>query len=357
MVETACVIGGGIHGMMTAIALQAAGFKVIILEKNKNILEGTSGATHNRAHMGYHYPRSIETAKECIDGLNYFNEKYPSALYFPKDVYYIIEKNSKTSVAEYKQFCNNMNIPYIEELPLEYIKPGLIESGFKVSEPIFDINILRKNLNKQIKENNIRLKTSTELVSFKPYLGGYKLICTKHNKIQSYYANIIVNATYAYANNILSILDLEEDMSEYRLQHTEVAIVKSKKYLPSITVMDGPHVSLMPYANRKNLYLLYDVVNSVHEEKIGFFFKDKTFKSNIQNMLDHCSLYFNFDLKYIDSLYGSRPIPTKISDDARTTRIIKHKKYKSVYSILEGKFISAPLIAEALVSLIKEEKA
>jgi len=61
----ASVIGGGIHGLTSAIALAKEGLEVTIFEKEKEILLGTSGSTHNRAHMGYHYPRSCETAIEC----------------------------------------------------------------------------------------------------------------------------------------------------------------------------------------------------------------------------------------------------------------------------------------------------
>lgn len=342
-----CIIGGGIHGLMSALFLHKAGFDVIVLEKNKDILQGTSGSTHNRAHVGYHYPRSIETAKECIYGLNCFKEKFPESLYYPREVYYLIEKNSKTSVEEYKKFCDFMDFPYQIEIPTKYIKSDLIIGGFKVIEPIFDIESLRSFFKRQ----NLNIKTSSEVISFSEESSGFKVICNN----QSYYANIIINATYANANNILNILNLEEDMTEYRLQHTEVAIMKSKKYIPSLTIMDGPFVSLMPYANRENLYLLYDVINSILDEETGFFLKGGNFKSHLDKMIIHFSKYFNFDLEYMGSLYGSRPIPVKISDDSRTTRIISHKKHKGIYSILEGKFISAPLIADKMTALIQKD--
>jgi D-amino-acid dehydrogenase len=50
------VIGGGIHGLSSAIALAKKGLEVSLIEKNSDLLMGTSGATHNRAHKGYHYP-------------------------------------------------------------------------------------------------------------------------------------------------------------------------------------------------------------------------------------------------------------------------------------------------------------
>ena len=79
----ALVIGAGIHGLTFAIELAKRGVKVTILEKQTNFLLGASSGTHNRAHLGYHYPRSLVTAKECLDGYRYFIENYPQALYCP----------------------------------------------------------------------------------------------------------------------------------------------------------------------------------------------------------------------------------------------------------------------------------
>ena len=83
----ALVIGGGIHGLTSAIALANSGVEVTLVEKNHELMKGTSGATHNRAHMGYHYPRSVETAIECLEGLNFFKNKYPESLFYPEEVY------------------------------------------------------------------------------------------------------------------------------------------------------------------------------------------------------------------------------------------------------------------------------
>lgn len=359
MKKTVCIIGAGIHGLTSAISLAKAGFDVTIVEKNGDILLGTSGSTHNRAHVGYHYPRSKETARECYEGLQYFKEKFPTSLSFPKDVYYLIAKDSKTSTENYKKFCDDLNYPYELIMPdNEFLIQDHIDSSFKVSEPVFDILNLKVLFRNLIKELNIKLLTFTELLLADTLNGGYVLTCDQKilkNTIH-FYTDIIVNATYAYSNNILKILDLEEDMTEYNLQHTEVIIVRSEKYVPSLTVMDGPYVSLMPYANQPNLYLLYDVFNSVIEKNVGYYIKERTQESNAKKMLEHCSKYFPFKLEFVNSLYGSRPVPTSSitnAGDCRKTRIKCHVKHPHIYSILEGKFISSPMIAENITTLIK----
>jgi len=132
-------------------------------------------------------------------------------------------------------------------------------------------------------------------------------------------------------------------------------VVESDTPLPSVTIMDGPFVSIMKYAGTKNLYLLYDVKNSTLHEEENYFVKDIELKSNFNKIIKHFQKYFPFakDLKYIESWRGHRPIPIEITDDARNTQITSHKKYPGIYSIQEGKFISATLIADQIVSLLK----
>ena len=124
--------------------------------------------------------------------------------------------------------------------------------------------------------------------------------------------------------------------------------------------MDGPFVTLLPFTNGDDmrLFLVYDVINSVLREEEGYIFNDsKRHNSNWTKILEHGQEYFPFfnHLEFIAPIYGSRPIPLDISDDSRQTRIKAHEKKPGVYSMLEGKFISAPLTATKLVSKIRSD--
>jgi len=356
------VIGGGIHGLTSAIFLAKNGAKVTLLEKREELMKGTSGATHNRAHMGYHYPRSIETAKECLQGLTFFKKYYPQALFYPPNAYYLIDKNdSKTSLSSFKKFCAEIKIPYkIEKSNNNFWKKDKIQCGFKVSEPIFDVVLLTNLLKKEAGELGVKIINNSEVVDLKKLDSGYKIISRELTGLKEYRADIILNATYAYTNNILKILGLEEDMAKYELQKTEVVLVKSKKNLPALTVMDGNFISIMPLANaeKQNLFLIYDANYSVVDREDGYFLDDtKKYSTNFKKMIKHGEKYFPFmkELKYVKSLYGFRPIPKEIIDASRKTRIVSHKKSPGIYSIFEGKFISAPLIAEKLAKLMKKD--
>ena len=49
------IIGGGIGGCMAALALAQAGYQVLLLEKNADLLSGTSNMTPGRMGLGFHY--------------------------------------------------------------------------------------------------------------------------------------------------------------------------------------------------------------------------------------------------------------------------------------------------------------
>jgi len=350
------VIGAGIHGLSTAITLANNGFDVTVLEQNNAIMSGTSNATHNRAHLGFHYPRSYETALECMNGLDLFKQKYNDVLVYPKKNYYLISDISNVTFEEYENFCNHINVPYKIEMPTGYVYEEHITGAILVNEPIFDIKKLKTLLFSELLNNGISIHVNAKVTGFYPFStnSDYTVITTNG----TFKTDLIINATYAFSNNTLKILGLEEDMTEYYLQDTEVVVVKSPVSLPSLTIMDGKFFSIMEYANEiTNLYLLYDVVNSILSKEEGYYYTPKKYETNFKKIIEHGSEYFPFfkDLEYVESWYGSRPIPVKITTDARTTRIVSHKKYKGIYSILEGKFISAPLIANKVVSLIQTE--
>ena len=351
-----CIIGAGIHGMTTGIELAKSGYNVTILDKNKEIFGGTSGATHNRAHLGYHYPRSIETAKECIKGLENFRSKYPEAIVEDFQSYYMIEKSGNISLKEYEFFCNELGIPFRLEWPSEnFLNRDLIEGGIVTAEPVFDVSKLKKLLLEKIEELDIELILDAEIIEFKELPDKtYSLLNNKNGSVPLS-TDVIINATYAYYNNVLKILDLEEDFKKYKIQYTEIIVVESPEDLSSITIMDGPFVSIMKYAGTDNQYLLYDVKNSTLYQEENYFVEYKDLESNFDKIIEHFRKYFPFvdDLKYVESWRGYRPIPLEITDDARNTTIKQHEKYPGIFSILEGKFISSTLIAEEICNLVK----
>jgi len=357
--ERVIVIGGGIHGVTAAIAFAKKGYTVSIIERNASILAGTSGATHNRAHLGYHYPRSIETTVECIEGLNDFKERYPDALHYPSEAYYFIEKHtSKTSTDDFVKFCKEVDIPYTMQWPDEsLLNKNRIDSSFSVPEPNFNIFKLKDILLAECTSLGIVCHFETEFMSgCKSSSNEFDIEVANHDKSLKLHADIVINATYAYTNNILVKFGITEGLTKYRLQRTEVVAVETKTELPALTVMDGPFVTIQPNAGLDNVVLVYDVVNSVLRETESYTIDEEPeLSSNWEKMVQHGLGYYPFmkELKFLHSLWGTRPIPVVETADGRSTKIVEHTSMPGLYSIQEGKFISATLVADKLIGKVR----
>jgi len=353
------VIGGGIHGITVAIAAAEAGGRVTLIDKNLELLNGTSGSTHNRAHMGYHYPRSVETAHECQKGLESYQKHYPEALIYPPG-YYIIEKTSNTTTTEYESFCTKMGIPSRIQWPSEeFLLRDRISAPFLVHEPIFNTVLLRAQLEKKYQRKGVAVKNDAEVVESSPRTSDlFSLTVREGQRLSTYQADVVINATYSYANNVLGVFHLHEHMTRYRMQVTEVVVAQSALDIPPLTIMDGPFMSIMPYGGHDTQFLVYDVEHSVADEKESYLHDDsRVYPSSWETMVQKGESYFPFmkELTYVESLWGSRPIPVDSATQSRKTRLVRYDSSPGFYSLLEGKFVSAPLVARDLVAMIKED--
>ncbi len=356
------IIGGGIHGFSSAIALSDLDYEIMLIEKKSDFFLGTSGSTHNRAHMGYHYPRAADTVRECLDGLEMFKSQFKDVFIYPNGNYYTISKsNTETTDRQFECFCNQFNLPYEMKWPDKcFLVRDVISKSFLVPELIFDAKMLKSIFINRAIEKNIILKRNTELLKGQKISDDqFKVKVNENGATTEYVTNLLVNATYAYSNNILKSFGLEHHMKKYKLQILEVPVVRSKHKIPGLTVMDGPFISVMPYGKTSDLFLIYDVENSVNKQKEGYVIDDSMkIKSNWEKMKNKGRQYFPFmdSLEYVDSLKAYRPIPLHDVNRDRSTKIKQYDDFPGFYSILEGKFISALLIAEKLKKIISLER-
>ena len=107
------IIGGGIFGLTAAIYLSKFSKKIIIFEKNSEILCGATKYNHNRHHYGFHYPRSLKTVRQCQNSKILFEKTYNKAVDYRFKNYYAISKfNSKIDPSFFENFCNQGNLVF-----------------------------------------------------------------------------------------------------------------------------------------------------------------------------------------------------------------------------------------------------
>jgi len=349
------IIGAGIHGVFVAKYLKKFAAKITLIEKNSQILNETSKATHNRSNRGYHYPRSIKTFRECKEAYEYFENNYNKYL---KKIcsLYCIENKSKTSFNTYINFFRKNKLKYKIVKKSKFIKNQNLEGIIKAEEGCFDHFSINKMINGELKNKNIKLVKNFNLKKVKK-IGKSLMLISENNKYLIDTYDAIINATYDKSKQVLKKFNNEISLN-YFYQHTEIAVVHSKRKIPGITIMDGDFITIMPYIGKKDLYLIYDVKNSILRKSTIPLIKKITKKSNFPLMLKKISKYLNFsnEFAYKYSLYGYRPIQV---NDFRSDRSTKINKFSyegiKIYSIIEGKYISAPLIGKKLANLVCRE--
>ena len=105
------IVGGGIFGIYSAIYLSQKNKKVCLIEKEKELLKKASIVNQARLHGGYHYPRSIATARIADDHKERFTRDHASFINFKFNKYYAIDKYSSfTNSQQFERFCNYLNI-------------------------------------------------------------------------------------------------------------------------------------------------------------------------------------------------------------------------------------------------------
>jgi len=325
------IIGAGIFGCAIGYELDRAGHHVTIQEKDSDIMMGASKLNHNRIHFGYHYPRSLETAKQSLDGFEYFIEHYSDALISGFPNFYMVAKDgSNVSASEYIDFCEKLRLNHIyDNYPGDdLVNKSKLSLSVKVFEYVYDYDILKKLVREKINGIDLRLNESFDDVD------GY---------------DYIVNTSYANVNNINKKLGV--DTLNLNFQDVVVPIFKMDSKPFGLTIMDGPFCSVMPKGNNKNQFLLYNPKYSVLRESDENNFDDGEF--DIELIYKESEKYFPF-LSHVepDGYWRTVRALPKNTDDSRLSEIFFDDKNSNVITILSGKITTCHKVGLELAKML-----
>ena len=340
----ALVVGGGVFGLTSAIELSNNGYLVDVKEKSDSIMSGASSINQYRLHKGYHYPRSKETAQECLDGLYSFKRKYEDCVVNGgiTHMYSIASDDSMVSGEEYKKFLDDMNLSYYEREPMPNCDLTIV-----ADEELFCPKKLSDSLQKKVWSSHINIETNTEVKSLDELKEKY---------------DIVVVATYSNINQLL------DKKREYQFEVCEKPVVRLPKIFEdiSIVIMDGPFMCLDPYENEN--HVLGNVVHAIHETNIGkkpkvsdelkSYLNKGVIKNpkitNIDKFIDSGVKYFGDefgDLEHIGSMYTIRAVlKDRDHDDARPT-LVNHEG-DNIYTLFSGKIDTCVNAGRELIRIV-----
>ena len=350
----AVVIGGGFYGSAIAIYLaKTRGLRrVILVEREPQLMIRASYNNQARVHNGYHYPRSFTTAFRSRVNLPRFVRDWPQSV--RKDfvkLYAIARRNSKVTAKQFERFCQQIGakLEHAEPSLRVLFEPRLIDDVFLVEEYAFDSTRLADWSAKELRNAEVEVHYSTRALAISRATSHNGLIVSIHTDSgdpSSITCRYVFNCTYSGLNQFSG--GFPGTQTGLKQEVTEMVLMKVPDVLRDIgvTVMDGPFFSMMPFPAR-GLHTLSHVRYTPHfswadQQGIDPYRKLNEYDRNtrVDRMVRDVGRYLPAILKakYVDSLFEVKTVLVKNEgDDGRPILFEKHAELPGCYSVLGGK--------------------
>jgi flavin-dependent dehydrogenase len=355
------VIGAGIFGCEIACLLSKNNYEVDLYESKEDILlEGTKNS-QNRLHLGFHYPRDIETAIQSKLGYDKFKNEYPTTVIGGfKNIYGLSKNNSKVSKQDLNIFFNNTNLKIknisSRDASVFGINTDLIDLFWETEELVIDIDILRNVIMDKIKTTGVYLNLLSEVEEVEK--AGNSWVVKTSNQEKEY--EYVIRSTYgldSIRSSIEKIID-----REYDYQKTFILEAQSDSVKFGYTVIDGDFITILPKGNTDN-FLIYCPKISTVSSKISnvppkefWEFTDKEIESITDKIIARLNEYVpGFSIKNIVGYLSTiRSIqPNNEITDKRTSSIIEIDDH--FFDVWSGKIDHCIDISEKILDRIKNE--
>jgi glycine/D-amino acid oxidase-like deaminating enzyme len=245
------VVGGGFYGCLIACHLRRRYPRVLLVEKQADLLERASYVNQARVHQGYHYPRSLLTGLRSRVNFTRFVKDYRFAIDQGFEKYYAVGRCfSKVTAAQFQLFCERIGAP-LDPAPAavrRLFNPRTVEDVFRVDEVAFDAVKLREHLRRRLADEKVKVAFGTEVHRVRPLPGGQIAVTGRQGTAEvGWRAGQVYNCTYSQLNQLLAASGLPAVPLKHEI--TEMALVRVPDVLSrvGITIMCGPFFSVMPF--------------------------------------------------------------------------------------------------------------
>jgi hypothetical protein len=349
--KSICIIGGGFYGCYIAKKIKE-NFKNVdieIFEKNSSLISEAGRNNQYRLHLGFHYPRSLETIQQTQEGSKIFLNEFKNFISKTKKNIYIIHKNSLTNFKSYKNIFKKKKI-YFKEINLKNIdflkNIQNYEGAINTNEKVILLDKLIPFL-KKITKKNCKINFKNEIKKINSKKGE---IYNRRNVIKKF--DLIINTTYTNPN-----LGAKK---KFKVKYEIAGMVKIKNTLKNIaiTIMDGEFVSIYP--RNKNEASISSVkftpIKKFRELKnLNKYLKlAKENRAEIEKkIINHSKYFFNDKLKIINKGLILAP-KVKVLNDKRSERFTSVVQNHKTLGVLCGKLDAAPLVYKKIRKIISK---
>jgi hypothetical protein len=354
------IIGAGFYGLYSALVLAKLGAKVVVLERDAAPFTRASYINQARVHVGYHYPRSLYTARKTASYFRRFTRDFGFCIKSDfKKIYAISSSFSFSGPKQFERFCASAQIPYSPARIEEYFNPQYIQGAYETTEYTYDAQMLCEHLLQQIKgyTGQVEILTETLAEQVAEVDGAFEILLSDGSILRT---DRVLNATYASLNQTNDLFGARKVPIKYEL--CEVILCRTNQRLADmgITVLDGPFFSIMPFGHT-GFHSLTSVTFTPHltsYSTLPSFTCQKNRDDCSPDSLNNCNncpakpasawaymsqlaqKYLRDDLEfsYAESLFSVKPILLASEiDDSRPTVVLKHRDQPLFRSVLSGK--------------------
>ena len=359
------VVGGGFYGARLALMQHKCGGRVLLVEREPQLMARASLRNQARVHNGYHYPRSILTSLRSRQNYGRFLDEYSDCVDRSFPHYYAIARPmSKITAAQFAEFCRRIGAP-LTPAPAAVRKlfdQTRIDSVFEVQECAFDAAKLRDRLTKDLAEKGVEVLLNTDAVRITRSGSPARVLLRSADRSRELQvdAELVLNCTYSRLNQLL--VSSGADAIPARHELTELALVDPPPELAgaAVTVMDGPFFSLMPYPSRG----LFTLSHVRYTPQCTWFDQPGTRMSDGDRLLEGRESRFGHMVRdaqrylpcmkssrYIESLWEVKTLmPRSEQDDSRPILLRQSAEIPALLSVLGAKIDSVYDVEEALTA-------
>ncbi|MFN7117919.1 MAG: FAD-dependent oxidoreductase [Saprospiraceae bacterium] len=359
------IVGGGIFGAYAALYLAGHGHQVCLIEKEAELLQKASIVNQARLHSGYHYPRSVATARMSDDNKLRFTAEHKPFINFAFAKYYAIDRfGSFTDGQQFERFCDYMHIKCERVHEHPFFNFNRMDALYATTEYSFDPILIAEYYKKRLAEaKNITILKSTRVLSAETVGNNWLVEVTSlASGIWHLTSSQVINATYSGSNAINRLFGVPDIQLMHEI--SEIAFITSPQVNNiGLTVMDGPFGSIMPYG-LSGLLSLSSVAYTHHKVSYDNLPKFDCQRlnsdchpdfpancnycpvkppSSYRKMLTQMKQYFSetVDFQYFHSYFTIKSkLKASYIDDGRPTEIAQLQENPPFYCIFAGKINS-----------------
>lgn len=337
---------------MIAVHLRRFFPRVLLLERDGDLLQRASYHNQARVHNGYHYPRSLVTALRSRVNFERFVAQFPECVVRDFDNYYAVARElSKVTASYFEMFCRRIGAPLLPapQAIRNLFSRELVEEVFTVREYAFDAVHLKDRCRHMLAEAGIDVRVNTEVLRLAGrHDGSLTVDCRWPHGEETFAAAEVYNCTYSQLNQPLALsrlplVPLKHELAEMAL--VEVPDVFRDK---AITMMCGPFFSCMPFPARglhSLSHVRYTPHRAWHDNADKFSNPRRELerdvrRTNFPYMIRDAQRYLPLlvDCRYIDSLWEVKTVlPASEESDSRPILFKKHWGLPNLHCVMGAK--------------------